>query len=53
MGFDLPNARTVAVNPTQGEVRAWVLEHMERVTVTEFEEWAAKQDAYISALHRV
>ncbi len=83
MGFELPEARTVAVNPTQEEMRAWVLEHMERVTVTEFdninyqadvkarlapstffitevenhknrmpraefEEWAAKQDAYIA-----
>ena len=83
MGFELPEARTVAVNPTQEEMRAWVLEHMERVTVTEFDninyqadvkarlapstffitevenhknrmsraefdEWAAKQDAYIA-----
>ena len=36
MGFELPEARTVAVNPTQEEMRAWVLEYMERVTVTEF-----------------
>jgi phosphoenolpyruvate carboxykinase (ATP) len=83
VGFELPEARTVAVNPTQEEMRAWVLEHMERVTVTEFDninyqadvkarlapstffitevenhknrmpraefdEWAAKQDAYIA-----
>jgi phosphoenolpyruvate carboxykinase (ATP) len=83
VGFELPEAQTVAVNPTQEEMRAWVLEHMERVTVTEFgninyraevkarlapstffvtdvenhknrmsrvefDEWAAKQDAYIA-----
>jgi phosphoenolpyruvate carboxykinase (ATP) len=83
VGFDLPAAKSVAVNPTQAEMRAWVLEHMDRVTVTEFgninyqaevkarlapstffiteqenfknrlprseyDEWAAKQDAYIA-----
>ena len=83
MAIDLPRARSVAVNPTQDEMRAWVLEYMPRVTKTEFgnlnykaeakarlaastffisdvenyqrrmpraefEEWAAKQDAYIA-----
>lgn len=36
MGFDLPTARSVAVNPTQDQMREWVLEHMTNVTVTEF-----------------
>lgn len=83
MAVPLPPARSVAVNPTQAEMREWVLEHMPRVTKTEFgnlnykaevkarlaastffvaeeeiyqnrisraeyEEWAAKQDAYIA-----
>ncbi|MDJ0790358.1 MAG: phosphoenolpyruvate carboxykinase (ATP) [Acidimicrobiia bacterium] len=83
MGFELPTAGSVIANPTQAEMREWVLEHMPRVTVTEFdninyqaevkarlapstffiteeenyknrmpraeyEEWAAKQDAYIA-----
>ena len=83
MTFALPEARSVAVNPTQAEMRGWVLEHMPRITETEFgnlnykaevkarlaastffiaeeeiyqnrmarseyEEWAAKQDAYIA-----
>ena len=83
MGFQLPNAQSVAVNPTQPEMREWVLEYMPNITVTEFdninyraevkarlapstffiteeenfknrmsraeyEEWAAKQDAYIA-----
>ncbi len=83
MDFDLPPARSVAVNPTQAEMRAWTLAHMPRVTETEFgnlnyqaltkarlsrstffvsedeafknrisrgeyEEWAARQDAYIA-----
>jgi len=82
MAIELPPARSVAANPTQAEMRAWVLEHMPRITETEFgnlnykaeikarlasstffiadeeihqnrmpraefEEWAAKQDAYI------
>jgi phosphoenolpyruvate carboxykinase (ATP) len=83
MAIALPEARSVAVNPTQAEMRAWVLEHMPRITETEFgninykaevkarlaastffiveeenyqnrmsraeyNEWAAKQDAYIA-----
>ncbi len=37
MSFELPKARSVAVNPTQAEMREWVLELMPRVTVTEFD----------------
>lgn len=83
MSIALPEARSVAANPTQAEMRAWVLEHMPRITETEFgnlnykaevkarlasstffiaeeeiyqnrmpraeyNEWAAKQDAYIA-----
>jgi len=79
----LPAAKSVVVNPTQEEMRSWVLEYMPRVTETEFgnlnyeaevtarlarstffiaereiyqnrmsrseyDEWAAKQDAYIA-----
>jgi phosphoenolpyruvate carboxykinase (ATP) len=36
MAIDLPEALSVAVNPTQAEMRAWVVEHMPRVTETEF-----------------
>ncbi len=36
MGFELPKARSVAVNPTQAEMRAWVEEYMSDITVTEF-----------------
>ena len=83
MGFQLPSARSVSANPSQSEMREWVLEYMPNITVTEFdninyraevkarlapstffiteeenfknrmsraeyEEWAAKQDAYIA-----
>lgn len=83
MAIALPEARSVAVNPTQAEMRGWVLEHMPHITETEFgnlnykaevkarlaastffineeeiyqnrmsrsefDEWAAKQDAYIA-----
>lgn len=83
MGFELPQARSVAVDPTQAEMRAWAEEYMPNITVTEFnninykaeikarlgpstffvtdtenyknrisraeyDQWAAKQDAYIS-----
>lgn len=83
MGFALPAAKSVVENPTQAEMREWVLQHMDNVTVTEFgninyraevkarlapstffiteeenfknrmpraeyDEWAAKQDAYIA-----
>ena len=83
MAIELPQARSVAANPTQAEMREWVLEHMPRITETEFgnlnykaevkarlaastffiveeenyqnrmsraeyNEWAAKQDAYIA-----
>ena len=37
MVFELPAAKSVAVNPTQKEMREWVLEYMPRVTVTEFD----------------
>ena len=37
MGFQLPSAQSVAVNPTQPEMREWVLEHMPNITVTEFD----------------
>ena len=37
MVFELAPARSVAVNPTQQEMRSWTLEHMPRVTVTEFD----------------
>ncbi len=82
MSIALPPARSVAVNPTQAQMREWVLEHMPNITETEFgnlnykaqvkarlaastffiaeeeiyqnrmsrsefDEWAAKQDAYI------
>jgi phosphoenolpyruvate carboxykinase (ATP) len=83
MTIKLPPAASVAVNPTQAEMRGWVEEYMPRITETEFgninyqaevtarlsastffvsddedfkpaisraeyEEWAAKQDAYIA-----
>jgi len=79
----LPEAGSVAENPSQEQLRAWVIEHMPNITETEFgninykadvkarlggstffvdddeehkpsmtraeyEEWAAKQDAYIA-----
>jgi phosphoenolpyruvate carboxykinase (ATP) len=34
--FALPPARSVVVNPTQEQMRSWVLEHMPRITETEF-----------------
>ncbi len=36
MGIELPAARSVVVNPSQAQMREWVLEHMPRVTETEF-----------------
>jgi phosphoenolpyruvate carboxykinase (ATP) len=38
VSFELPKAKSVAVNPTQDELRAWVTELMpsERITETEF-----------------
>ncbi|MEX0869426.1 MAG: phosphoenolpyruvate carboxykinase [Nitriliruptoraceae bacterium] len=36
MSFELPPAASVAVNPTQQELRAWALELMPNVTETEF-----------------
>ncbi len=36
MAIELPPARSVAVNPTQEQLREWVLELMPNVTVTEF-----------------
>ena len=34
--FQLPAAKSVAVNPTQSEMREWALELMPRITITEF-----------------
>jgi phosphoenolpyruvate carboxykinase (ATP) len=83
VGIELAAAASVAVNPTQDEMRGWVEEYMPRITTTEFgninyeaevtarlagstffvdddetskpsmtraeyDEWAAKQDAYIA-----
>lgn len=36
MNFQLPNAASVAVDPSQSEMRSWVLEHMSDVSETEF-----------------
>ncbi len=36
MTADLPPARSVVVNPTQDQLREWVLHHMPRITETEF-----------------
>jgi phosphoenolpyruvate carboxykinase (ATP) len=35
--FELPAAKSVAVNPTQAEMRAWALELMDDATLTEFD----------------
>ncbi len=83
VGFELPQARSVAVDPTQAEMRSWAEEYLADASVTEFgninykaevksrlgpstffvtdaenhknrmsraeyDEWAAKQDAYIA-----
>ena len=37
MAFQLPAAKSVSVNPTQDEMRAWTLEFMPRIIVTEFD----------------
>ncbi|MFT6942148.1 MAG: phosphoenolpyruvate carboxykinase (ATP), partial [Nitriliruptoraceae bacterium] len=37
MTFELPAAKSVAVNPTQAEMRAWALELMDDATLTEFD----------------
>jgi phosphoenolpyruvate carboxykinase (ATP) len=34
--FELPRARSVAINPTQAEMRSWVEEYMSNITLTEF-----------------
>ncbi len=36
MSFELPSARSVAVNPSQEELRGWVLEYQPNITETEF-----------------
>ena len=36
MTIKLPDAASVAVNPTQAEMRGWVEQYMPRITVTEF-----------------
>ncbi len=36
MSWELPAAKSVAVNPSQEELRAWTVERMPRVDVTEF-----------------
>ena len=45
MAFSLPSSRSVAVNPTQMEMRAWVLEHMARLSKEDFGENAPHFDA--------
>lgn len=35
--MELPRARSVAVDPSQDELRSWTLELMDRVTVTEYD----------------
>lgn len=42
--MSLPSAASVAVNPTQEELRGWVLELMPHVTVTEFDNINYKAD---------
>ena len=42
MGFELPAAQSVAVNPTQEEMRTWVEAYMPNITVTEFGNLAAR-----------
>ncbi len=37
MVFQLPAAKSVSANPTQEEMRAWTLEFMPRIIVTEFD----------------
>ena len=37
MAFQLPAAKSVSANPTQEEMRAWTLEFMPRIIVTEFD----------------
>ena len=34
---ELPKAKSVAVNPTQSEMRMWALEHLDDATLTEFD----------------
>ncbi len=83
VAFELPAAGSVVVNPTQGQMREWAVDHMPRITETEYgnlnyqalvtarlsrstffvadqeihqnriarseyDEWAAKQDAYVA-----
>lgn len=36
MAFELPAAKSIAVNPTQAEMRQWVIDQMPRVIETEF-----------------
>ena len=36
MPAPLPTAKSVTVNPSQEQLRAWILEHMPRVVETEF-----------------
>ena len=37
MTVELPKAKSVAVNPSQAEMREWALEHLEDATLTEFD----------------
>ena len=36
MAFELPEAKSVTANPSQQQMRQWVLEHMPRIADTEF-----------------
>ena len=44
MTFSLPAAASVAVNPTQEQMRTWALDHMPRLVKTEFGNLAYKAD---------
>ncbi len=37
MGFELPQAKSVAVNPTQAQMREWVEAYLSNITITEFD----------------
>ena len=37
MTVELPKAKSVAVNPSQAEMREWALEHLDDATLTEFD----------------
>ena len=51
MAIKLPHAASVVKNPTQAEMREWVLEHMPRIIETEFGNlsYRAEKTARLSA----